>query len=267
MLFKKYFESFCVHSPAANIRPTCLVSFQVPTNFNVAYAAKDFVDMNRCSRMMAVLCHAASAFLIALPAHATLIEATFSLDAPDFTSEAFDPLEQLFANNNIDKYTGTASWDTAVVASRCPLGPLTISCAANYSAVDGTFFANNFDSLFGATAMFIGISATPTEPGGRLVGFDTRGWVIDIGTATYTLRFGGFERDWSVRRVVPEGTDGCSRVGCVTRGLADVKGLSFVQRAVPVPVPTTLAIFGLGLAGLGWTRRKKAYLKLFTPKP
>lgn len=30
------------------------------------------------------------------------------------------------------------------------------------------------------------------------------------------------------------------------------------QQPVPVPVPATLALFGLGLAGLGWNRRKKA---------
>ena len=29
-------------------------------------------------------------------------------------------------------------------------------------------------------------------------------------------------------------------------------------QSVPVPVPPTLVLFGLGLAGLGWSRRKKA---------
>tara|TARA_R110000868_G_scaffold109495_1_gene297691 strand:+ start:403 stop:981 length:579 start_codon:yes stop_codon:yes gene_type:complete len=36
-----------------------------------------------------------------------------------------------------------------------------------------------------------------------------------------------------------------------------IAGLNFTRTSV-VPAPATLALFGLGLAGLGWSRRKKA---------
>jgi len=39
---------------------------------------------------------------------------------------------------------------------------------------------------------------------------------------------------------------------------SDIRGLAFVPDSVAVPSPATLALFGLGLAGLGWSRRKKA---------
>ena len=42
-------------------------------------------------------------------------------------------------------------------------------------------------------------------------------------------------------------------------GVADSSTEGFsVSRVEAVPAPATLALFGLGLAGLGWSRRKKA---------
>ncbi len=37
-----------------------------------------------------------------------------------------------------------------------------------------------------------------------------------------------------------------------------IDGISLSQTDASVPTPATLALFGLGLAGLGWSRRKKA---------
>ena len=48
------------------------------------------------------------------------------------------------------------------------------------------------------------------------------------------------------------GTDQSDIIGSVSLTLA------YEEARVPVPAPATLALFGLGLAGLGWSRRKKA---------
>ena len=42
----------------------------------------------------------------------------------------------------------------------------------------------------------------------------------------------------------------------VVEGLVD--NVQIGSRSTPVPAPATLALLGLGLAGLGWSKRKKA---------
>ncbi|WP_350143878.1 PEP-CTERM sorting domain-containing protein [Haliea sp.] len=53
---------------------------------------------------------------------------------------------------------------------------------------------------------------------------------------------------------------GSSLVGAKvdTLGLGVNEILALTTRTATVPTPATLALFGLGLAGLGWSRRKTA---------
>ncbi len=216
--------------------------------------------MTRYSRIVAVLCLASSAFLIALPTHATLIEATFSLDLPDFDEPIFDPLEQLLADNSITQLTGTASWDTAVIASGCPplVFPL-ISCSIGISAVEGAIFATNIDFLFDTSPQGVNVVATPAVPNGVLTqhGLNTA-WEILIGGDSYSLSLDNINSipRWKVGRV-QSASSGCVRRECLSSDSLSVSGASIHYQAVPTP--NSLTLFGIGLAGLGWLRRKQRF--------
>ena len=45
--------------------------------------------------------------------------------------------------------------------------------------------------------------------------------------------------------------------GQIANSLINVNSSTLVATPKSVPAPATLALFGLGLAGLGWSRRKK----------
>lgn len=47
-----------------------------------------------------------------------------------------------------------------------------------------------------------------------------------------------------------------------TKGLAGKTSIDFTIDAIKVPEPATMAMFGLGLMGLGYTRRRKAKIEM-----
>jgi hypothetical protein len=89
-------------------------------------------------------------------------------------------------------------------------------------------------SDFGASFTFLGIATTATVSG------------FDLGTIGFTD---------NVNAVKVVGLDNFG--GSPGFDLAFVQGLEGSVVIDPVPAPTTLALFGLGLAGLGWKRRRK----------
>ena len=119
----------------------------------------------------------ASIFLIALPAHATLIEATFSVDLPVFTEPNLDPLDQLFTANSITQLIGTARWDSADIPSYCAAG-----CSISPLATENTF-ATNIDSLFDTSPQWFNLITGPDVPNGIKLRLNLISWKILIGDA------------------------------------------------------------------------------------
>ena len=79
---------------------------------------------------------------------------------------------------------------------------------------------------------------------------------VIIGGATNASNVGDFNGDWAVlwqngvfSQAVVKNLDGVNDITFSGSG-------TYTSRS-SVPAPATLALFGLGLAGLGWSRRKK----------
>ncbi len=161
--------------------------------------------------------------------------------------------------------------------------PDLVDFSSSITVVDTGIINDVFISLNDFTHTWIGdFFATLTFDDGSsevsVVLFDRQGGSNNP-DGTYTFADGG-TAGFGAGNPIPEGTyaavgsfsvfDGLSAAGTWTLNLDDRAGLDAGnlgswtlnidtgEAPAPVPAPATLALFGLGLVGLGWSRRKKS---------
>jgi hypothetical protein len=128
-----------------------------------------------------------------------------------------------------DTWTPTAGYNIFDFTSL--VGPFSLS------AGDYVLAAQGFDSTNNLWNAGFGGSAPSINDGGGAISFTG---------STYNATTGSF--------LFPNVVDGIP----TPRYHSATFEYDVVSAPAPVPAPATLALFGLGLAGLGWSRRKKA---------
>jgi hypothetical protein len=114
--------------------------------------------------------------------------------------------------------------------------------------LNGGFFGSHVDQIFGLSVPFRGIFTDILVPYEIVQAPPPR---LGVKPPPPRLNYRGFTLNFTNSSTPYDRGIGTTNI---TRGFQVYADFTIV----PVPTPPTLAIFGLGLAGLGWSRRKKA---------